>query len=206
MSSRLAALGAILAAALLAPAANASTSLTTDTAVGAPTGNFFTNVRLGSTTGDFYDGTLLKLGEIAQIKASVGQTILFGASVFGQAPDSLRFTFSDVPGLDSNTSTTLPLDGCPLIPSGGFNCSQGLRFSQAGTYTGTIFVDLLLSNPDYRETSNAALTGNGALFTYSVEVASAVPEPATWLTMLLGFGLVGCAARRSRRRRLLQAA
>jgi hypothetical protein len=33
-----------------------------------------------------------------------------------------------------------------------------------------------------------------------VEVVSAVPEPATWMTMILGFGAIGVALRRSRRR------
>ncbi len=30
------------------------------------------------------------------------------------------------------------------------------------------------------------------------DVASATPEPATWLTMILGFGLVGAGLRRRR--------
>src|SRR5574338_22551 len=42
--------------------------------------------------------------------------------------------------------------------------------------------------------------------TYDFQVAAAVPEPATWATMLLGFGLVGGAMRRRRKPLLAQAA
>jgi hypothetical protein len=40
-------------------------------------------------------------------------------------------------------------------------------------------------------------------FLSSSTVARAVPEPATWLSMLLGFGLIGGVIRRSRKPRLL---
>lgn len=38
---------------------------------------------------------------------------------------------------------------------------------------------------------------------FSIAAPGAVPEPGTWLTMLLGFGLVGFALRRARRPRLI---
>ena len=37
-------------------------------------------------------------------------------------------------------------------------------------------------------------TGSSAMFTLDYE--SVIPEPATWALMILGFGLVGIAARR----------
>ena len=45
--------------------------------------------------------------------------------------------------------------------------------------------------PDFAP-QNALLTPSGAL-------RGAVPEPATWMTLLLGFGVVGASMRRSRR-------
>jgi hypothetical protein len=40
----------------------------------------------------------------------------------------------------------------------------------------------------------------------NLTISAAVPEPATWLTMLVGFGLAGAALRRSRVRLRTQAA
>ena len=40
----------------------------------------------------------------------------------------------------------------------------------------------------------------------NLTISAAVPEPATWLTMLVGFGLAGAALRRSRARLRTQAA
>jgi hypothetical protein len=58
-------------------------------------------------------------------------------------------------------------------------------------------------------TSTITLTannpGNGGVFFDAVKVAS-VPEPATWATMLAGFGGLGAQLRRSRRRPVAAAA
>jgi hypothetical protein len=54
-------------------------------------------------------------------------------------------------------------------------------------------------------TFNLAITGvnrgNGSLGgTVTIRDVGAVPEPATWAMMLLGFGAIGVGFRRSRRR------
>lgn len=41
-------------------------------------------------------------------------------------------------------------------------------------------------------------TKNDAFKLNSIAVTSAVPEPTTWMTMILGFGMIGAAARRRR--------
>lgn len=47
-------------------------------------------------------------------------------------------------------------------------------------------------------------TGNGGGGLPSPGVVGAVPEPATWLTMIIGFGVIGGIMRRSRRRDLVR--
>ena len=50
--------------------------------------------------------------------------------------------------------------------------------------------------PDGLNETNAPLVNRSFRFTDGQLVSGAVPEPATWLTMLLGFGAVGFALRR----------
>ncbi|HEX4180985.1 MAG TPA: PEPxxWA-CTERM sorting domain-containing protein [Caulobacteraceae bacterium] len=113
----------------------------------------------------------------APINALVG--VFLGSSVSATAPADLDFT----------APTTTPLlqqiffigDGS----LGGITAPTGATRLYLGTVDG------------YQWSNNA-----GA---FSVNVAGAVPEPATWAMMLTGFGAVG-AAMRSRRRQVALAA
>jgi len=171
-------------------------------AVGLPTGNFFTDVRFGSKTDDFLDGVALNANDVKgpAFTVTAGNTLLFGASVFGPVQDTLTSTFAGVPGLSLED-----LPGATSICSyfqapGGVNCTQRVRFDQVGSYSGTIAVNLLLSAPDYRPVSTGAFAGDGATFAFRVSVVAApVPEPSNWALMIGGFGVVGAAARRRSR-------
>jgi hypothetical protein len=186
----------------------ASATATPSVAAGLPTGNYFTDVRFGSASSDFLDGVALNandpVGPVFNVTA--GQSLLFGASVFGSVQDTLTSAFSGVPGL--------ALDGLPGTTSvclyfqapGGVNCTQRVRFDQVGSFAGTIAVELLASAPDYRPVTTGAFAGDGASFAFRINVvAAAVPEPATWAMMLGGFGLLGGAARRTRRTTVIYA-
>ncbi|WP_083500197.1 PEPxxWA-CTERM sorting domain-containing protein [Sphingomonas endophytica] len=47
-------------------------------------------------------------------------------------------------------------------------------------------------------TSSGKIYNSGSVKLVSTDLTSAVPEPATWAMMILGFGMVGAAARRRR--------
>lgn len=88
---------------------------------------------------------------------------------------------------------------------------NGLAFTL--TPTGTFEFGSLANAPLTAGTNNVLTvngrdTGDGAFSgTLTFAAVSAVPEPGTWAMMLLGFGAVGFATRRSRRRStLMQAA
>lgn len=88
--------------------------------------------------------------------------------------------------------------------------TDDLRFSLTGA---------ALTAPDYRQAGTFGVTGTGSFSTTyrysdrsggvefatrlvlaatSLQVSGAVPEPATWATMILGFGMAGAAIRRAR--------
>ncbi len=80
-----------------------------------------------------------------------------------------------------------PADG------GGFNSPTASYFGQQ-LFSGTLVAPTLL-------TGNFTLFSNNSLSTAlgTLSVTSAVPEPATWAMMLVGFGMVGATARYRRR-------
>ena len=70
--------------------------------------------------------------------------------------------------------------------SGGDNTRLGQQFGTYGEF--------------YRGSLDNVLVYNGvATYSEAVAAASAVPEPSTWMSMLVGFGLLGAMLRRARR-------
>ena len=67
------------------------------------------------------------------------------------------------------------------------------------------FTNLMIGAGEYTLTINGVNRGTGSL-AGTVTIAQAVPEPATWAMMLLGFGAVGFGMRRQRRQTLMQLA
>jgi len=103
-------------------------------------------------------------------------------SVYMGSPDaynSIRFNFSD------NTSELL--NGTQLAGGAfGGNQSVGRRM----TYT---FGDKTVTSVVFASAQNSFEFDN-------IATISAVPEPATWAMMIMGFGLAGSAVRNSRRK------
>ncbi|QNP44433.1 PEP-CTERM sorting domain-containing protein [Sphingomonas daechungensis] len=108
---------------------------------------------------------------------------------------------------------TIPPAGAPT-----FNVIAGGTTIAGNSLSATVPLSLLdsmgLAPEDYmfnlwsRTRVNPLADGTNAEiadFLSSSTQARAVPEPATWLMMLLGFGLTGTAFRRSRRASLLKA-
>ena len=75
---------------------------------------------------------------------------------------------------------------------------NGLGFTTAAGVSANLFVT---NGTNYRVNTQGAglLTGLVTARATPVSVAAAVPEPATWAMMLIGFGAVGVALRRRRR-------
>jgi hypothetical protein len=96
-----------------------------------------------------------------------------------------------------NTVTAIMLNGHDLGSGGGFSSWTGFDAAapdfKAGQNTLTFDVDNFAQN-------GGNPTGLNVQFLTST--AGAVPEPATWSIMLVGFGGLGAALRASRRRRL----
>jgi hypothetical protein len=97
--------------------------------------------------------------------------------------------------LDTFNSLTLRYaDGSSQLYQGG-QITKGLSFNSGSQITGG-----LTGVVTYRVSSGPLLTGatfasTGSGFEFD-NLAAAVPEPATWGMMILGFGLVGGAMRR----------
>ena len=72
------------------------------------------------------------------------------------------------------------------------------------------FLSGLGFNPNVNDTYSATLTSGGKSLTAFAKIGSgapAVPEPATWAMMLIGFGAIGCSMRsRARHSRIAQLA
>jgi len=155
--------------------------------------------------------------------ASIGDSALpgtFTSLIIDPAPlfTALQFNLS----LDS--ASFLQVD-FRTSPGGAFITAIGSGISQNGNantgYTitaaaGTTFDAIRLTSCLTATACNLATTGagsgNGAGINFerqnSIQLAqvAAVPEPATWAMMLIGFGAVGASVRRKRRVTLLQAA
>lgn len=115
-----------------------------------------------------------------------GTTITFN---FAQLVSGLSFTFNnygDLQDVDSNYSA---FDAAgALISSGSLRLIQDYSLVNVA---GSGISRLLVSN----DGTDQWTYGIGEL-TFTADAASAVPEPATWGMMILGFGMIGGVMRR----------
>jgi hypothetical protein len=73
---------------------------------------------------------------------------------------------------------------------------NGLGFTTASGIAANLFVT---NGTSYRVNTQGAGLLTGLVTAQSSPVSAAVPEPSTWLLMLLGFGAIGYALRSTRR-------
>jgi len=86
---------------------------------------------------------------------------------------------------------------------------QRLPLEESSSYLGTPIpqktLGFLVSNPNVGDNPEFT-TPSGLRVTASDAVVAAVPEPASWAMMLIGFGAIGFTLRFRRRRPLAQVA
>ncbi|MEO7410853.1 MAG: PEPxxWA-CTERM sorting domain-containing protein [Sphingomicrobium sp.] len=138
----------------------------------------------------------------------IGQNVSIDFSFFRTAITNALVTITNV-GTGSDASFAAALLGT-VQTNGALQGSQQLAF---GFLNGTIDP---LQNIDFSNAVNSTyridLSGGGQSVTYFAQIGTgaavaAVPEPATWAMMLIGFGAMGVSLRRRRRTQsLLQAA
>lgn len=140
------------------------------------------------------------------------------STLFGGGPQTIRgqFTTLDTPvdrsGLTglaitgiSGTINGTPISGLFNIPNNPyyyitsgptFLDGSGVRFNAGAAQNIAFF------KPDYGPAGEYRVNGNGTISAFGpatsspAAVAGAVPEPATWLMMIFGFGGIGFAMRR----------
>lgn len=171
--------------AFTASAANAATYISTRT-VGAATINFSltTDNTIGVITAGnvtSYAVTISDGSTTINFAPANASLFIFGGALTATATN-LNFDFSGANGsfLVFNRGAGLgdhycfETNGC-----GGFNNGESYRFGQNGSFTGQAY--------------------SGVQTIASVaRVVGSVPEPATWVMMLLGFGLIGGTMRHRR--------
>lgn len=166
----------------------------------------------GSTTGE-YDFQGLAAHEISEVLGRI--TGLHGSSpTYATMFDVLRYSAAHASSFSYSSAAYFSVDG-GVTNLGQFNVSgggdrsdfSGIKGDAQDAYltTGTVYglstADLtaldVLGWGSWTQLPNGGTIGNPA--GTNISFGKAVPEPSTWALMLLGFGLVGRAARRAAR-------
>jgi len=184
---------AVLAAALSLTVAAAPVQAQSVTAIGANYGTTPYTYTIGgssftfSGTGDIFNPTAIATGGTGQVNTIFGSpttnfvdrgTVTFGpGQQYGSFPNATPISFSN-----------------------GNNFIGLLATINGSTYYGYAFTTNTILN------SIGFSTVPGAAITATTAIPAAVPEPATWLMMLVGFGAIGAAMRRRRPTAMLRPA
>ena len=135
--------------------------------------------------------------------------ISFDFSIGGVSPDT-RFSTTGANIFLTNLLTGQTASYNPLLTPDNFTTASGDIQNSARLTFG--FLSGLNFNPNINNTYQIDLTAGGNTVTSFAQLGTgagpgAVPEPATWSMMLIGFGAMGVSLRRRRRTsNLLQAA
>jgi hypothetical protein len=139
---------------------------------------------------------------------------LFGANVTGTAgmdtaiDDSFTFNLVNGPALTDSQVSTIML-GANDIDFSSITLDSIYAFTQTsfdpGTETWALMPGVVLNDGEHTVHVVGTLHGVTGSYAGTLNVA-AVPEPATWAMMLLGFGAIGVVFRRRRQPVLAQVA
>lgn len=147
---------------------------------------FVTNVGIGGTALDSTTGPTNPVFNVTQ-----GGSLNFTGDMLGSG-DSLVVTINGVAGLSQNVF---------MVPFAGGNASfsQAIGFNTVGSFNGLVTYDFPSSTPDYLDPNGGQHSDRTLGFSVNVLAGNgAVPEPATWLMLILGFGAVGAGMRRAK--------
>jgi hypothetical protein len=162
----------------------------------------------GTQTGSTISGNVNQDGSDVTFSTNTGILSITGsgeATVYGDPAledllvtfqkswNSITFNFSK---LDSNSAFTLLVNGTALFSAapnlGDDACNFCLIGNGANKYT--------VSGPGINSLAFNFDPGIENAKQFRVEGLSAIPEPATWAMMIMGFGAVGTMVRQSRRK------
>ena len=145
---------------------------------------FVSNVGIGGTALDSVNGPTNPILNVTQ-----GGSLAFTGDMRGNS-DTLNVLITGVPGLSQNTFSV-------FFAGGNASFTQGITFNTVGVFNGLVNYDFPSSFPDYIAPNGQQFSERTLGFTVNV-LAGNVPEPATWLMLILGFGAVGAGMRRAK--------
>lgn len=124
-------------------------------------------------------------------------------SVYGVAGTAKLTTTSTPVTLD--TATAYGLNGTPTISlnSSGVYSVNAIELAGGGT---TFDLTRNLFNTSTYTITSGLRSASAGTFTLALATPAAVPEAATWMMMILGFGAVGAALRTGRRQSIVHLA
>lgn len=142
-------------------------------------------------------------GDCALVQQANAIRVNFCKNLTGKTVDDIHVTFSHpgLPNVDVDYGQNLLFNKFgPAVPPGG--TWQGIGGSSAQEFNIPVWsaTEVLGVNFQIRR-----VTASG-YWTFNGKKVEPLPEPGTWAMMLLGFGAIGFAMRRSRRRPLAQLA
>lgn len=150
----------------------------------------------GTLNGTF-SGTLNSLGEwqlgdLSSLSLTISYPTDHGTSIdnAGNLAGLSFFSFNTSSGSD----LSLVFQGSSVVTCVGATATLLLECNPTGSNPADTFGDALINEAVFARTNQAPVI----TLLSSVTSEAAVPEPATWAMMLLGFGVIGCATRKRR--------
>ncbi|GHF23594.1 hypothetical protein GCM10017044_17690 [Kordiimonas sediminis] len=132
------------------------------------------------------------------------ETIIFGGLSFSgdyfDPGEILEVVIGSAPGVGDIADFEIENDNPYVL--GGFSTSSGFG-GELMTGDDVIFAQVSFLSGSANVTAMGLAFDDGErYYSFSGNIVSGVPEPSTWLMMIMGFGVVGVAVRRRRQLRV----